>query len=185
MVAPKGREPSRHLHHSDDEGGFYVLDGRVTFYVGERSTWPIPARSSSCHMACPTPTFRDRGGPQPSIITPGGLEPFSRMPGSLSRPGIDASNALRRTRRCRREEMGRTWADTAPRWSVLPGHLRNSRGPSREPLIQSALWAEDVAVRGEEQPRANEVRRSGAGSSRITRSGPTARSCSRIAPSRA
>ena len=34
MVAPKGREPSRHLHYTDDEG-FYVLDGEVTFYVGE------------------------------------------------------------------------------------------------------------------------------------------------------
>ncbi len=34
MVAPKGREPSRHLHHTDDEG-FYVLEGELIFYVGE------------------------------------------------------------------------------------------------------------------------------------------------------
>ncbi len=31
MVAPKGLEPSRHLHYHDDEG-FYVLEGNVTFY---------------------------------------------------------------------------------------------------------------------------------------------------------
>ena len=30
MVAPKGREPSRHLNYTDDKG-FYVLDGNVTF----------------------------------------------------------------------------------------------------------------------------------------------------------
>ena len=34
MAVPKGREPSRHLHRHDDEG-FYVLEGRLTFYVGE------------------------------------------------------------------------------------------------------------------------------------------------------
>ncbi len=36
MLAPKGREPSRHLHYHDDEG-FYVLEGNVTFYVGEET----------------------------------------------------------------------------------------------------------------------------------------------------
>lgn len=30
MVAPRGREPSRHLHLRDDEG-FYVLEGDATF----------------------------------------------------------------------------------------------------------------------------------------------------------
>ena len=34
MLAPKGLEPSRHLHYHDDEG-FYVLEGDVTFYIGE------------------------------------------------------------------------------------------------------------------------------------------------------
>ena len=36
MVAPKGREPSRHLHYTDDEG-FYVLEGELTFYVGAKT----------------------------------------------------------------------------------------------------------------------------------------------------
>ncbi|MGI8858547.1 MAG: cupin domain-containing protein, partial [Rubrobacteraceae bacterium] len=36
MVAPKGLEPSRHVHHRDDEG-FYVLEGNITFYVGEET----------------------------------------------------------------------------------------------------------------------------------------------------
>ena len=34
MVVPRGREPSCHLHHIDDEGS-YVLEGRLTFYDGE------------------------------------------------------------------------------------------------------------------------------------------------------
>lgn len=34
LVAPKGLEPSRHLHYREDEG-FYVLEGNLTFYVGE------------------------------------------------------------------------------------------------------------------------------------------------------
>ena len=36
MVGPKGLGPSRHLHYHDDEG-FYVLEGHVTFYVGEET----------------------------------------------------------------------------------------------------------------------------------------------------
>jgi uncharacterized cupin superfamily protein len=50
MVAPKGREPSRHFHYTDDEG-FYVLEGDVTFYVGEETTKPAPALSFSFHTA--------------------------------------------------------------------------------------------------------------------------------------
>src|SRR4051794_22720132 len=46
MVAPKGREPSRHLHHTDDEG-FYVLDGDVTFYIGEE-TYKVGPGTSVC-----------------------------------------------------------------------------------------------------------------------------------------
>ncbi len=36
MVAPKGLGPPRHLHYSDDEG-FYVLEGAITFYVGDET----------------------------------------------------------------------------------------------------------------------------------------------------
>jgi uncharacterized cupin superfamily protein len=46
MVAPTGREPSRHLHHTDDEG-FYVLEGNVTFYVGEETYEASPGTFTS------------------------------------------------------------------------------------------------------------------------------------------
>lgn len=34
MLAPAGDQPPLHVHHDDDEG-FYVLDGEVTFWAGE------------------------------------------------------------------------------------------------------------------------------------------------------
>jgi mannose-6-phosphate isomerase-like protein (cupin superfamily) len=35
MLAPAGDQPPLHLHHDDDEG-FYVLEGEVSFWVGEQ-----------------------------------------------------------------------------------------------------------------------------------------------------
>ena len=80
MVAPKGREPSRHLHRADDEG-FYVLEGNVTFYVGQE-----------VHEASPgTFVFLPRGVPHSytfetdevrmlAVVAPGGLEGHFRDP---------------------------------------------------------------------------------------------------------
>lgn len=78
MVAPRGREPSRHLHHRDDEG-FYVLEGEVTFYVGEEIFEAGPG----------TFVFLPHGVPHSyafgtdvvrmlSIVAPGGLEAHFR-----------------------------------------------------------------------------------------------------------
>lgn len=50
MVAPKGREPSRHLHYTDDEG-FYVLEASLPSTWAKRPTRPVPARSCSCPTA--------------------------------------------------------------------------------------------------------------------------------------
>ena len=74
MVAPKGREPSRHLHHTDDEG-FYVLDGDVAFYVGEE-TYKVGPGTSACvpHGVAHSYTFETDVVRMLCITAPGGLD---------------------------------------------------------------------------------------------------------------
>jgi quercetin dioxygenase-like cupin family protein len=74
MVAPKGREPSRHLHHTDDEG-FYVLEGELTFYVGEEVYEASPGTFVFLPHGIPhSYTFQSGVVRMLSIIAPGGLE---------------------------------------------------------------------------------------------------------------
>jgi quercetin dioxygenase-like cupin family protein len=74
MVAPKGREPSRHLHYTDDEG-FYVLDGQVTFYVGEEIHRAGPGTFVFLPHGVPhSYTFETDAVRMLSIVAPGGLE---------------------------------------------------------------------------------------------------------------
>jgi quercetin dioxygenase-like cupin family protein len=74
MVAPKGRELSRHLHHTDDEG-FYVLDGNVTCYVGEETHEAGPGTFVFLPHGVPhSYTFETDVIRMLSIIAPGGLE---------------------------------------------------------------------------------------------------------------
>ena len=80
MVVPKGREPSRHLHRRDDEG-IYVLEGRLTFYVGEEVYEAGPGafvflpRGVPHSYAFETDEVRMLG-----IVAPGGLEGHFRDP---------------------------------------------------------------------------------------------------------
>jgi quercetin dioxygenase-like cupin family protein len=74
MVAPKGREPSRHLHYTDDEG-FYVLEGELTFYVGEETHGVGPGTFVFLPHGVPhSYTFQSDVVRMLSIIAPGGLE---------------------------------------------------------------------------------------------------------------
>ena len=74
MVAPKGREPSRHLHYTDDEG-FYVLEGELTFYVGEEIYEASPGTFVFLpHGVAHSYTFETDEVRMLSIIAPGGLE---------------------------------------------------------------------------------------------------------------
>jgi quercetin dioxygenase-like cupin family protein len=88
MVAPKGREPSRHLHHTDDEG-FYVLEGELIFYIGEEiyeagpGTFVFLPRGIPHSYAFETDVVR-----MLSIIAPGGLEGHFRDP-RFSKPATD------------------------------------------------------------------------------------------------
>jgi quercetin dioxygenase-like cupin family protein len=110
VVAPRGREPSRHLHHSDDEG-FYVLDGRVTFYVGEEIYIANPGTFVFLPHGVPhSYTFETDVVRMLSIIAPGGLEAhfqdarFSESARDLTlpTPGVPDPELL--------EEMGRDLA---------------------------------------------------------------------------
>lgn len=53
LVAPKSPGPSRHLHYHNDEG-YYVLEGNMTFYVGDETYEGGLGRWSSCPTAYPT-----------------------------------------------------------------------------------------------------------------------------------
>jgi quercetin dioxygenase-like cupin family protein len=80
MVAPKGREPSRHLHYTDDEG-FYVLEGELDFYVGEKSYAAGPGTFVYLPHGVPhSYTFRTESVRMLSVVAPGGLERHFRDP---------------------------------------------------------------------------------------------------------
>jgi quercetin dioxygenase-like cupin family protein len=80
MVAPKGREPSRHLHYTDDEG-FYVLEGELTFYVGEKTYAAGPGTFVYLPHGVPhSYTFQTNSVRMLSIVAPGGLEAHFRDP---------------------------------------------------------------------------------------------------------
>jgi quercetin dioxygenase-like cupin family protein len=77
-VGARGNEPPRHCHHREDET-YYLLEGQMTFTVGEVT---IPARPGDC-------VFLPRGVPHSYrietersrallLITPSGLENFFR-----------------------------------------------------------------------------------------------------------
>jgi quercetin dioxygenase-like cupin family protein len=74
MVAPKGREPSRHVHHRDDEG-FYVLEGTLTFYVGEETYEAGPGTLVFLPHGLPhSYAFQTEVVRMLAIVAPGGIE---------------------------------------------------------------------------------------------------------------
>lgn len=80
MVASRGLEPSRHLHHRDDEG-FYVLEGRLTFYVGEETHEAGPGTFVFLPRGVPhSYTFETDEVRMLALVAPGGLERHFRDP---------------------------------------------------------------------------------------------------------
>ena len=78
MLARKGTEPPRHVHHREDEA-FYVLEGEITFYIGDESYVATPG----------TFVFAPRGIPHSWVVetdvvrklvtlTPGGADEHFR-----------------------------------------------------------------------------------------------------------
>lgn|SRR5918993_1236244 len=78
MVAPTGREPSRHLHHTDDEG-FYVLEGNVTFYGGEETYEASPGTFVFLPHGVPhSYSFETEVVRMLALVSPAGLETHFR-----------------------------------------------------------------------------------------------------------
>ncbi len=80
ILSRKGAEPPRHVHTHEDEA-FYVLEGEITFYVGDETYQATPG----------TCVFLPRGVPHSFVFetdvvrkllteTPGGIEEHFRDP---------------------------------------------------------------------------------------------------------
>jgi quercetin dioxygenase-like cupin family protein len=80
MLARKGTEPPRHVHRREDEA-FYVLEGEITFYIGDETYVATPG----------TFVFAPRGIPHSFVfetdvvrklvtLTPGGADEHFRNP---------------------------------------------------------------------------------------------------------
>ena len=92
MVAPKGLGPSRHLHYHDDEG-FYLLEGEITFYVGDESYAASPGTFVFLPHGVPhSYTFDSDVVRALVMVAPGGMEAhfvdprFSKPAESLTPP---------------------------------------------------------------------------------------------------
>ena len=78
IVGRKGMEPPRHVHHRDDEG-FYVLEGEITFYVGDEIYEATPGTFIFAPRGVPHSfTFETETIRKLAIVTPGGLEEHFR-----------------------------------------------------------------------------------------------------------
>ena len=80
VLARKGTEPPRHVHHREDEA-FYMLEGEITFYIGDETYVATPG----------TFVFAPRGIPHSWVVdtdvvrklvtlTPGGADEHFRDP---------------------------------------------------------------------------------------------------------
>jgi quercetin dioxygenase-like cupin family protein len=84
-LSPKGTEPPRHVHSSEDET-FYLLEGEITFYIGEETYKATPGMFVFAPRGIPhSYTFETDVIRMLVLITPGGFEEFFR-PAHLSEP---------------------------------------------------------------------------------------------------
>jgi mannose-6-phosphate isomerase-like protein (cupin superfamily) len=85
ILAPDGYESVLHVHHQEDEG-FYILEGEMTFYVGDQT---IKARPGS-YLFGPKDVphaFRVDSGPARLlfVLSPAGFEGLIREEGEPAR----------------------------------------------------------------------------------------------------
>jgi quercetin dioxygenase-like cupin family protein len=79
-LSPKGAEPPRHVHSREDET-FYVLEGEITFYIGEETYAAAPGAFVSAPRGVPhSYTFETDVIRMLVIVAPGGFEEFFRDP---------------------------------------------------------------------------------------------------------
>jgi quercetin dioxygenase-like cupin family protein len=80
LLSRKGTEPPRHVHAREDEA-FYVLEGAVTYYVGDEVYEAGPGTFVSMPRGVPHSfVFETEEVRKLAIITPGGLEEHFRDP---------------------------------------------------------------------------------------------------------
>jgi mannose-6-phosphate isomerase-like protein (cupin superfamily) len=96
LTAPSGDMPPLHVHHRDDEG-FYVLDGRLTLFVGERT---IVLGAGECGVAPSGSPHTYRAEAEGTrwlvICSPAGFEEFVREVALAERdPAVLADISMR------------------------------------------------------------------------------------------
>ena len=88
-LSPKGAEPPRHIHRREDET-FYVLEGEITFYVGDETYEATPGTFVFAPRGVPhSYTFETDVIRMLVLVAPGGFEEFFRDPLS-SEPAREA-----------------------------------------------------------------------------------------------
>jgi quercetin dioxygenase-like cupin family protein len=89
MIGPAGDMPPVHVHHRDDEA-FYVLEGRVTLFLGEQA---IELEAGACALAPRGVPHTYRVGTDGArwlvVGSPAGFEAFVREVAAA--PGADPS----------------------------------------------------------------------------------------------
>ncbi|MDQ3636866.1 MAG: quercetin 2,3-dioxygenase [Actinomycetota bacterium] len=84
-LSPKGTEPPRHVHGREDEA-FYLLEGEITFYIGEETYEATPGTFVLAPRGVPhSYTFETEEIRMLVLLAPGGFEEFFRPP-QLSEP---------------------------------------------------------------------------------------------------
>jgi len=84
-LSPKGAEPPRHIHSREDEA-FHVLEGGISFYIGDETFEATPGTFVLAPRGAPhSYTFETDVIRMLVLVTPGGFEEFFRPPG-LSEP---------------------------------------------------------------------------------------------------
>ncbi len=80
IVSRKGLEPPRHVHHRADET-FYVLEGEITFYIGDETFEATPGTFVFAPRDVPHSfTFETDEIRMHAILAPGGAEELFRDP---------------------------------------------------------------------------------------------------------
>ena len=74
-IVPPGGGPPPHVHSREEEG-FYILEGEITFTVGDSGSWRRRGRSPTCRSGRRTPSRTRANRPAKMLISvaPAGLE---------------------------------------------------------------------------------------------------------------
>jgi quercetin dioxygenase-like cupin family protein len=108
-LSPQGTEPPRHVHSREDET-FYLLEGEITFYIGDETYKATPGMFVSAPRGVPhSYTFETDVIRMLVLVAPGGFEEFFRPRNPASR--------LRRWSLRRRPKPRPTYRRSSPRWS--------------------------------------------------------------------